>query len=177
MLGRQISALVAQEAFVFAASDSGVFRSQDEGATWTNVSPGLTDINVTSLTISNGYLFAATASGVWKRPMSELTSVGNYQPLGAIPTKFILSQNYPNPFNPSTEIRFTLPKRSEVSLTVFDLLGQTVKVIASGTLDAGEHRIRWDGTDQNAHSVASGIYFYRLLAGGFSQSRKMMLLK
>ncbi len=94
-----------------------------------------------------------------------------------VPTSFSLGQNYPNPFNPSTEIKFALPRRLEISLTVFDLLGQTVKVIAGGTLEAGEHRVRWDGTDQNGMSVASGIYFYRLEAAGFSQSRKMILLK
>ena len=89
-----------------------------------------------------------------------------------IPLRYTLSQNYPNPFNPSTVIDFSLPKASDVSLKVYNTLGQEVATLAHGMLPAGDHTVTF-----NAKSLASGIYFYRLTAGSFTSVRKMMLLK
>jgi hypothetical protein len=95
-----------------------------------------------------------------------LSETGN-----SLPTSFGLAQNYPNPFNPSTIIPFSLAKRSFYELRVFNVLGQMVTQI-SGEADAGEHEIVFDGADN-----ASGVYFYKLTAGDFSETKKMMLLK
>jgi hypothetical protein len=89
----------------------------------------------------------------------------------ALPTKFRIAQNYPNPFNPSTTFRFDLPIAATVSLRVFNTLGQVVATLASGRRDAGYHEVVWSA------NVASGIYFYRLTAGEFVETKKMMLLK
>jgi len=89
-----------------------------------------------------------------------------------LPVKFALSQNYPNPFNPATIIEFSLPGDSDVNLQVFNVLGQRVAVLAQGKLQAGYHTIRFDGSN-----LASGVYFYRLDAGDFNQTRKMMIMK
>jgi PKD repeat protein len=89
-----------------------------------------------------------------------------------MPTDMSLAQNYPNPFNPTTEISFSLPEASYVTLEVFNLTGQRVSVLVNGQLSAGEHTVRWDGS-----SVASGVYFSRLQSGSFVQTRKMILLK
>jgi len=89
-----------------------------------------------------------------------------------IPDKFQLSQNRPNPFNPVTEISFSLPQACQVVLDVYNVTGQKVAVIASGHFDAGNHSITWDASNQ-----ASGVYFYRLQAGEFDATRKMLLLK
>jgi hypothetical protein len=94
-----------------------------------------------------------------------------------LPRGFELAQNYPNPFNPSTTIGFALPQSAAVSLQVFDINGQLVKTLLNGSRAAGTHRVVWDGTDQSGAGVASGVYLYRLSAGGFTQTRKMMLMK
>jgi methionine-rich copper-binding protein CopC len=94
-----------------------------------------------------------------------------------LPTEYALAQNYPNPFNPTTEIHYDLPKAGRVELAVFNILGQQVTSLVSGEMPAGKHQVTWDGTDSDGGSVASGIYFYRISTGSFSESKKMMLLK
>lgn len=96
---------------------------------------------------------------------------------GVLPSEFSLSQNYPNPFNPTTVVEFNLPKAAYVRLTVYNLLGQRVKELVNESLAAGNKRVAWDGTDASGRTVESGVYFYRLQAGDFNQTRKMMLLK
>jgi 1,4-alpha-glucan branching enzyme len=97
-------------------------------------------------------------------------------PLG-IPTEFALDQNYPNPFNPTTTIRFQLPQSSFVRLMVYDLLGREVAKLVEGGVNAGLHVASWDGRRSDGLQVGSGVYFYRLEAGSFSQIMKMLLLK
>lgn len=95
-----------------------------------------------------------------------------------IPTEFALDQNYPNPFNPSTTIRFALPQRANVELKVFDLLGREVRTLVRGDQFApGVHNVTWDGRNSAGHAVATGVYFYRINASGFTESKKMLLLK
>jgi len=83
-----------------------------------------------------------------------------------------LEQNYPNPFNPSTTIQFTLPSRSFVSLKVFAVIGREVATIVSEELSAGSYSRTW-----NAANMSSGIYFYRLQAGTFTETKKLILLR
>jgi hypothetical protein len=94
-----------------------------------------------------------------------------------IPDQFVLDQNYPNPFNPSTEIGFSVRIRSHVRMEVLNLLGQQVRLLEDRTFAPGQHRTTWDGRDNDGSPAASGVYFYRITADQFSQSRKMMLLK
>ena len=91
---------------------------------------------------------------------------------GSTPTKFALNQNYPNPFNPSTKISFALATDSDVKLTVFNVLGQEVATLVNGSLTAGTHSV-----DFNAAGLNSGLYFYKLQAGSFTATKKMMLTK
>jgi hypothetical protein len=95
----------------------------------------------------------------------------------SMPRSFQLHQNYPNPFNPQTEISFNLPYNGEIKLSVFNILGQEVKLLVDGRLEAGHHAVVWDGRDNSGTSVSSGIYFYRLKAGEFMARKKMILLK
>jgi hypothetical protein len=90
----------------------------------------------------------------------------------AVPTTYTLDHNYPNPFNPSTTIQFGLPARSTVRLSVFNALGQEVAELVNGDLDAGYHAIRFD-----ASSLASGVYFYRLKADNFVETKRLLLLR
>jgi len=89
-----------------------------------------------------------------------------------IPTEFSLSQNYPNPFNPVTSIRYGLPKNTDVKLTVHNALGQQIGVLVDGHQNAGYHNIVW-----NAVNYGSGVYFYKIQAGSFTQIRKAILTK
>jgi hypothetical protein len=93
------------------------------------------------------------------------------------PDRFTLFQNHPNPFNPETEIGYFLPQASEVELTVYNVLGEKVKTLVDGFETAGLKRVQWDGTDDKGRAVASGIYFYRIKMGVFSQFKKMLLLR
>jgi hypothetical protein len=83
-----------------------------------------------------------------------------------------LSQNYPNPFNPNTIINYNLPQASNVKLIVFNTIGQTVKVLENGFMGAGNYSVSF-----NASELPSGLYFYKIEAGQFSQTKKMMLMK
>jgi hypothetical protein len=85
--------------------------------------------------------------------------------------------NYPNPFNPTTTIKFTLPQPGEVKLSVYNILGQQVKLLTSGQLPAGTHKVNWDSRNKDGQSVASGIYFYRLQTQDGVVAKKMVLLK
>ena len=95
----------------------------------------------------------------------------------ALPKFAALHQNYPNPFNPATEIRFDLPTARDVKLRVYNQLGQTVRTLVDNRMKAGTHSLKWDGADDIGRSVASGVYFFNIEAGNFSQIRKMMLVK
>jgi Secretion system C-terminal sorting domain len=91
---------------------------------------------------------------------------------GEVPSNFKLEQNYPNPFNPVTDIRFDIPRSAFVKLTVMNLIGQEVEVLTNGQLSAGSYVADW-----NASNYPSGVYFYRLEAGTYSDTKKMILIK
>ena len=95
-----------------------------------------------------------------------------------LPKTFSLQQNYPNPFNASTLISYELPQTGEVILTIYNVLGQKVRIYKPGRQSAGSYSIIWDGRNQGGSLVGSGIYFYRLEAGGnFNRVRKMTFIK
>jgi hypothetical protein len=89
-----------------------------------------------------------------------------------IPERFILSPNYPNPFNPSTTIKYDLPKQSRVKLVVYDILGREIATLVDEIQKAGSYQAVW-----NASRFASGVYFYRLQTGSFTETKKLVLLK
>lgn len=94
------------------------------------------------------------------------------RPTGEIPETFALEQNYPNPFNPTTTIRFQVPVLSDVTLTVYDVLGREVETLVNDSKGAGVYEVTW-----NAANLSSGVYYYRLTAGSFSDVKKLLLLK
>ena len=115
-----------------------------------------------------GVLMGALGEGCPATPVPE----------GGVPAAAFLAQNAPNPFNPVTEIRFGLPAPAAVSLTVFDVAGRRVRRLLAGEyLPAGVHRVVWQGRTDDGRPVASGIYLYRVEAGGYVATRKMTLLK
>ena len=99
------------------------------------------------------------------------------QILDNIPYAYSLGQNYPNPFNPTTKMNYTLPKRSKVILSIYNVLGQEVITLINKEQDYGFHTVSWDGTDHYGKLMASGVYFTRMTTKNFSQTKKMLLLK
>jgi hypothetical protein len=95
----------------------------------------------------------------------------------ALPKAFSLAQNVPNPFNPTTSIAYAVPQPTFVKLEVMNVLGQTVRTLVNEYKAAGNYSVVWDGRDNNNQSVASGIYLYRLTAGDYGETRKMVLMK
>jgi hypothetical protein len=167
-----VNAYAVTDSLLIAGTSEGVFASQDEGITWEdlNTIPGPGDVR--SLAISDSNIYAGTWSGgVWKRPVSEITvDVEKMEEL--LPSNVLLLQNYPNPFNPTTAISFQLTAVSQVSLKIFDLLGREVATLVNEKLAPGTYTRQWDAT-----GFASGIYFYRLAARNFIQTRKLLLLR
>ena len=156
---------------LFAGTGDGVFLSTDNGTSWTQASTGLTSTLVSALAVSGTNLFAGTDGGVWRRPLSEMITSVEGLPTD-LPTHFSLKQNYPNPFNPSTTISYDLPRKSQVRLAVFNALGQQVASLVDGEQQAGYYDVRFFGS-----GLASGAYFYRLQAGNFVETKRLLLLK
>jgi hypothetical protein len=94
-----------------------------------------------------------------------------------LPETYSLSQNYPNPFNPRTQISYELPVGSQVTLTVYNILGQKVATLVDKKMSAGRYMVDWDGTSDRGRRVSSGVYLYKIEAGDFTQTKKMLLLK
>jgi hypothetical protein len=94
-----------------------------------------------------------------------------------VPSGYELAQNYPNPFNMSTQIDFELPRISAVKLTIYNILGETVRDWTYDIMFPGRNSIVWDGRNNYGQEIASGIYFYRLSAGEFVETKKMVLVK
>jgi hypothetical protein len=105
------------------------------------------------------------------------TAVDESQGTTGVPAEFALEQNYPNPFNPATSISYALPRSALVRIAVYNVLGEEIAVLIDGPQSAGKHSVVWDGTTGNGNTAPSGIYLYRLSAGQFVETRKMLLLK
>jgi len=115
------------------------------------------------------------ASNIDYGSLDEVTGVDDQIP--TVPESFFLSQNYPNPFNPTTTISYGLPENAEVSIEIFNVLGQQVRNLVDEYQAAGYKSIVWDGNDNSGSRVSSGVYFYTIEAGNFNAAKKMMLLK
>ena len=167
---------------LFGYSDSFAVVVAGIGEPWRSWGDGLPMASgwwgVERVVFSNSFAFAQLSwseplhQELWRRPLTELP-LGVYpDDRSANPTEFQLLQNYPNPFNPNTTIKFELPRTSQVNLTVFDILGRQVSVLVNEKRDAGVHEVKFDGSN-----LASGVYFYRLQAGTYVGTKKLLLLR
>ena len=136
-----------------------------------------------------GLSFDAATRTISGTPMAEAEPVYTYAVTDAngasatmqiqtLPAVFALANNYPNPFNPVTTINYALPEATDVKLTVYNVVGQPVRTLVAEHQNAGRYVVEWDATNDSGHSLSSGMYFYRLQAGGeFHAVKKMLLLK
>jgi photosystem II stability/assembly factor-like uncharacterized protein len=166
-----IKALIAVDTIIFAGCSNSIFYSTNHGVNWISIDECSNKGIISSLAISGSNLFVGTNKGVWKRSLSEIiTSID--EKLKQLPSRFSLEQNYPNPFNPSTTIKFSLPKASYVTLNIFNSLGQEVAKLVSQYISAGTYTTLW-----KAVGIPSGVYFYRITAGEFLETKKLLLIK
>jgi hypothetical protein len=149
------------------AADAMMVLGDNEGETFSNSYGGSYSIPSPDLAgnryVFYGYKFTLTTRSV---------ATGVAPSDASVPLAYSLMQNYPNPFNPQTTIEYELPLATHVSMAVYDVLGREVSVLVNDKKDAGVHRVRFDGS-----KLASGVYFYRLQAGSFVQSKKLLLLR
>jgi photosystem II stability/assembly factor-like uncharacterized protein len=162
---------------IFAGADEGLYFSSDDGNSWILIDDGLQGNFIISLSIDSlGQIYAGTYDGVFKLVNEIPVIVVGVQ----VVSEFSLSQNYPNPFNPVTKIKYSIPSvtlrqaQSDiiVTLKVYDILGREVSILVNEEKPAGEYEV-----DFNAANLPSGIYFYQINAGGYSETKKMVLLK
>ncbi|MEN8230875.1 MAG: T9SS type A sorting domain-containing protein, partial [Bacteroidota bacterium] len=162
---------------VFAAmGPRGVLYSVDNGSNWNAFNEDLTIDNETnayalSLAFTEKDIFAGTRIGIWRRPLSEITT-GIERGKENVTAAFSLEQNYPNPFNPATTISFSIPRNAYVSLKVFNNLGEEVRTLINEVKPCGVYQIEFD-----ASILPGGVYFYRLQSGDLSETKKLILLR
>ncbi len=171
--------LAAHDTIIYAGTDAyGMYYSRDGGITWGPNTEGMGRRTIYDLLVVGQYLFAATASNVgvlnsvWLRPLQEtITHVSGRSP-DVIPRACTLDQNYPNPFNPTTKIRYEVGHEGEVSIRVYDVFGREVATLVNRRMEPGQYEIEWD-----AAGLASGVYFYKLVAGSYTTIAKALLLR
>ncbi|MGE5807024.1 MAG: T9SS type A sorting domain-containing protein [Ignavibacteria bacterium] len=158
---------------VFAGGYSKhLFLTTNNGSVWNNINHGFPDYDIYALAICGENLAAGTnGSNIWYRPLSEIITDVDIPGTGT-PRDYCLYQNYPNPFNPTTNITYYLPMGSFVSLKLYDVLGRELKTLIKEYQNSGNHSARFDGS-----KLPSGVYIYRLEAGSFKDTRKLLLLK
>jgi hypothetical protein len=115
---------------------------------------------------------SAFGNDIWVDSVCVKLAVGVVHNQNGIPKVFALMQNYPNPFNPTTTIQYALPKASNVEIKVYDLIGREVTTLVNEFRQAGTYSVEF-----NANNFASGVYFYRIKAGDFTDTKKMLLVK
>jgi len=173
---------------VFRGSDVYLLKTDANGdVLWSRTYGGRGEDMAYSIqqTPDGGYIIAGVTSSfgagggdvyLLKTDANGLTSVEEKRPI-SIPDNFHLTQNFPNPFNSSTTVVYSIPKATNVELSIYDIRGRLVRNLARGEVTAGTYSVRWDGKDNSGKEVGSGIYLYRLKADGFIQTKRMVFLK
>ena len=162
----------ATSQYLFASTfDGGLFRSSNNGDNWSRVADSVFPSRCEGIVVTkNGKLIVGTwGYGVFR---SKETILEVRDKKMDSPVSFTLFQNYPNPANPVTWIKFSVGHHTRVSLSIFNLLGQEVETLFVGEAEPGVYALDW-----NTFRVSSGVYYYRLQAGGLSQTRKLLVVK
>ncbi|HMN48501.1 MAG TPA: T9SS type A sorting domain-containing protein [Ignavibacteriaceae bacterium] len=168
--------IISYDSLLFLGAGIGVFMSDDQAINWKNITPGLANTVAEVLGANSDTLYVGSyQGGIWKRSITNiLTEVK--KDFSEVPNKFSLLQNYPNPFNPSTKISWLSPISGWQTLKVYDILGNEVATLVNEYRSAGTYEIEFN-PESSFKNPASGIYFYRLQAGNFVDTKKMIYLK
>jgi hypothetical protein len=160
------------------AAVGSVLKTTNQGVNWstfiTKTSSTIYDIDFVNS--NTGYIFGSY--GIILKTTTGSEPIAVKQISVEMPKKFILEQNYPNPFNPSTKIKFSIPYspfeggKGDVKLVVFNILGQQIAALVNQQLSPGTYEVEWP-----ASNFSSGIYFYKLTAGDYYETKKMVLMK
>ena len=155
---------------ILVATDNGIYESQNCGLTWNLCYDELLGKRVLKfLKTNDGALYSVLENGVYKYELTtEISDKLN------IPSEFALSQNYPNPFNPETTISYKVQAASQINLKVYDVLGNEVATLVNEYKQPGSYNFQFSIRN---YQLTSGVYFYRLIAGNFNQTKKMILMK
>lgn len=164
------SLVINSSGHIFVGTHIGVFLSTNNGNDWTQINSGLASIDILSLAINaRGYIFAGIDHGGVFKSINPTTYIKEED---WVFTDYKLYQNYPNPFNPLTKINYSIPKSEYVQLKVYDLLGREIKSLLNNYQTTGTYELIFDGT-----LLPSGIYFYKIISGNYSDTKKMILLR
>ena len=168
----QVYTLTTNDSLIFVGLDPGIYYKTVKGDNWINASSGIPILTVQSIFINNDYVYAGFDNGgLWQKPLSDfITGIPKLK--DNLPSNFLLMQNFPNPFNPSTIIQYQIPESGLVTLKVYDILGREVKTLINQYQKEGKYKIKF-----MSNNLASGVYFYRLTEGHFSDIKKLVLIK
>jgi len=171
MNNKSIFAVASEGNYLFAGTfGEGIFLSTNNGDTWIQKNQGLGNLYANGFIVHNNYVYAGTNDGIWRRSLQEIISIN---PISSkIPKEYKLYQNYPNPFNPTTTIKSAVPRASSIKISVFDVSGREVETLVNEQLQPGTYSTQW-----NASAYSSGVYFYKIQSGEFSETKRMLLLK
>jgi hypothetical protein len=156
--------------FACTLANGYVVVSRNMGATWNDITDSLRLASIRTLFVHDSTIFAG-GNGIYLRRLAGIVTSTPTVSTETL-TEFFLSQNYPNPCNPSTTIRYSVPTKSHVTLSVFNALGQRAATIVNGVVDPGNHEVSFDGT-----GLASGVYFYTLRAGKHLGTKRLILIR
>jgi hypothetical protein len=171
-----MASLILLPVLVFAQSYILKSKVIDEGGEKVTSSGYICKLSIAQQTASQGWIESSNYKailGFWNS--SSASGVEEYQEI--IPSNFYLSQNHPNPAIAGTYIKYALPEVTKVTLEVYDAMGRAVRTLIEDTQKPGIYKIYWDGTNRRGVKVSSGIYFYRMEARGFRNTKKMIVVR
>lgn len=163
---------------VYAGTYSSIVCSKDGGLTWESLVSGTYLELITGnmkIDETNNVLYTCLKSGILKIGIDPVSGIENdNSPTGY---SYSLSVNYPNPFNSNTTISFSIPKNEFVSIAVYNTLGKRIRILTADVYSTGSHTVIWNGKNDRGETAASGLYFYKIISGDFTQTGRMILLK
>jgi hypothetical protein len=149
-----------------------MYYSTDGGINWTQKNEGFDGSTLINSVHSNTSVVLSGTKGrsIWRRPYSEFVGINLIST--EIPSEYSLGQNYPNPFNPITNVKFSIINAGDVKIVVYDLMGREMQTLVNEKLKPGKYEVMFDGS-----MLASGVYFYRMIANNYSETKKLIILK
>lgn len=169
-----VNTLYKYDNLIFASSNNEIYYSLNHGNNWKLFDTKLESTNmffINNMLIIDSVFYINTDHGIYKNSLNEIiTNIGKEN--SNIIYKFRLEQNYPNPFNPTTKIRYSLPKSGSTKIYLYDILGREIIKLVDEHKEIGSYEIEF-----NAANLSNGIYFYRIISGNYSETKKMVLLK